>query len=81
MKVLLRPEDLVVLAAGGGPADGQVLTCAFFGSYYELTVQTPGAILRLRHRQPARPGEHVGIDWGQVAGIAYPTESPGGLSA
>ena len=74
--VLLRPEDLEFAPPGAGRLDGQVLTCAFFGSYYELTVQTPHAVLRLRHRQPAQPGEHVGIDWGMVAGIAYPTELP-----
>jgi len=74
--VLLRPEDLEFAPPGAGRLDGQVLTCAFFGSYYELTVQTPHAVLRLRHRQPAQPGEHVGIDWGMVAGIAYPTEVP-----
>jgi ABC-type Fe3+/spermidine/putrescine transport system ATPase subunit len=77
VKVLLRPEDLAFVAPGAGRLDGQVLTCAFFGSYYELTVQTPRAVLRVRHRQSAPPGEHVGVDWGQVAGIAYPTESPG----
>jgi ABC-type Fe3+/spermidine/putrescine transport system ATPase subunit len=69
--VLLRPEDLDLVPSGAGRLDGVVNTCAFFGSYYEVTAQTERGLLRLRHRSSARAGEHVGIAWGETAGIAY----------
>jgi ABC-type Fe3+/spermidine/putrescine transport system ATPase subunit len=71
VSVLLRPEDLDLVAPGAGRLDGSVATCAFFGSYYEVTVQTERGVLRLRHRTAASPGRSVGIGWGETAGIAY----------
>jgi ABC-type Fe3+/spermidine/putrescine transport system ATPase subunit len=80
--VLLRPEDLTLTAPGGGRIDGVVNTCAFFGSYYEVTVRSERGLLRLRHRTAAHPGEQVGIGWGEVAGIAYQAaESEAGAAA
>jgi len=71
VSVLLRPEDLALVAPGAGRLDGSVATCAFFGSYYEVAVQTERGILRLRHRTAASPGANVGVGWGEIAGIAY----------
>jgi ABC-type Fe3+/spermidine/putrescine transport system ATPase subunit len=76
--VLLRPEDLALAPAGGGRLAGQVETCAFFGSYYELRLRTEHGLLRVRDKDSAAPGEVVGIDWPAVAGIAYPA-GPGAL--
>jgi ABC-type Fe3+/spermidine/putrescine transport system ATPase subunit len=73
VQVLLRPEDLTLVEPGSGRVDGAVETCAFFGSYYELTVRAPMALLRLRSPRPSAPGTNVGIDWPAVAGIAYPS--------
>jgi spermidine/putrescine transport system ATP-binding protein len=73
VQVLLRPEDLTLVEPGLGRVDGAVETCAFFGSYYELTVRAPMALLRLRSARPSAPGTNVGIDWPAVAGIAYPS--------
>jgi ABC-type Fe3+/spermidine/putrescine transport system ATPase subunit len=71
VNVLLRPEDLDLVAPGSGRLDGSVVTCAFFGSYYEITVQTELGVLRLHHRTAASPGRNVGIGWAETAGIAY----------
>jgi len=79
--VLLRPEDLELVAPGSGRLDGVVDTCAFFGSYYALTTQTERGLLRLRHRSQARPGDHVGIRWGETAGIAYRAAEGDGVAA
>ena len=76
VQVLLRPGDLSLAEPGAGRIGGSVETCAFFGSYYELTVRTPWALFRLRDPRPRVPGTNVGLDWPVVAGIAYP--SPGG---
>jgi ABC-type Fe3+/spermidine/putrescine transport system ATPase subunit len=79
--VLLRPEDLELVPSGSGRLDGAVNTCAFFGSYYEITAQTERGLLRLRHRSSARPGDHVGIGWGDTAGIAYRAAAGEGVVA
>jgi spermidine/putrescine transport system ATP-binding protein len=71
VQVLLRPEDLTLVEPGLGRVVGAVETCAFFGSYYELTVRTPIALFRLRSTRPSAPGTNVGIDWPTLAGIAY----------
>jgi spermidine/putrescine transport system ATP-binding protein len=73
VQVLLRPEDLALVETGLGRVAGAVETCAFFGSYYELTVRTPIALFRLRSSRPSAPGTNVGIDWPAQAGIAYPS--------
>ena len=77
VKVLLRPEDLELVPQGQGRIDGNVETCTFFGSYYEATVRTGLGLIRLRHRDPVWPGDHVGLQWGDIAGIAYPAEEEG----
>jgi ABC-type Fe3+/spermidine/putrescine transport system ATPase subunit len=69
--VLLRPEDLGIDAAGAGRVDGVVETCAFFGSYFELTLRSRLGTIRLRDRTQREPGSTVGITWPAVAGIAY----------
>ncbi len=72
--VLLRPEDLSVTGAGNGRVDGRVVTCAFFGSYFELVVATPIGSIRLRDPDAHAPGTLVGIAWPDRAGAAYPTQ-------
>jgi ABC-type Fe3+/spermidine/putrescine transport system ATPase subunit len=73
--VLLRPEDLLLVAPGAGRIAGAVETCAFFGSYYELRVQTPLGLIRLRDKRAAAPGDTVGVTWPDIAGIAYPPDA------
>ncbi len=75
VQVLLRPGDLSLAEPGAGRIGGTVETCAFFGSYHELTVRTPRALFRLRDPRPHAPGTNVGIDWPAVAGIAYPARA------
>jgi spermidine/putrescine transport system ATP-binding protein len=77
VQVLLRPEDLRLVPAGTGRIDGVVATCAFFGSYYEVVVDTPLGVLRLRERQPRAPSLQVAVDWPDAAGIAYPAQGVG----
>jgi ABC-type Fe3+/spermidine/putrescine transport system ATPase subunit len=71
VQVLLRPEDVSVADAGSGRIDGQVETCSFFGSYYELTIRTRQTLVRVRDPSPRQPGQQVGVDWPDAAGIAY----------
>ncbi|MCI0635121.1 MAG: ABC transporter ATP-binding protein, partial [Actinobacteria bacterium] len=70
-QVLLRPEDLKLAEPGTGRVQGSVETCAFFGSYYAVTVRTPIALLRLHEPRAEYPGASVGVDWPATAGIAY----------
>ncbi len=53
VKVLLRPEDLELVAQGQGRIDGIVETCTFFGSHYEATIRTG---LGLNSSAASRPG-------------------------
>jgi spermidine/putrescine transport system ATP-binding protein len=76
--VLLRPEDLTLAEPGGGRIDGRVVTCAFFGSYFELSIATPVGHVRLRAEAPAGPGAAVGVAWPDRAGAAYAVEPGGG---
>ena len=69
--VLLRPEDLALGEAGTGRLEGLVRTCAFFGSYYEVTITTSLGLVRVRDRASRPAGSTVGINWANVAGIAY----------
>ena len=78
IQVLLRPEDLRVVAAGTGALQGPVQTCAFFGSYYELTLETEVGMVRARDATAAEPGTVVALSWSLEAGIAYPAASDTG---
>jgi ABC-type Fe3+/spermidine/putrescine transport system ATPase subunit len=71
-EVLLRPEDLEVVAPDRGRVAGPVRTCAFFGSHYELTVEVGDQVFRARCPVPVAPGGVVGLSWPEPAGIAYP---------
>ena len=75
VKVLLRPEDLVMVAGDAGALQGSVETCAFFGSDYELTVSTAIGTMRLRTGDAVAPGTVIGISWPSQAGIAYPPDA------
>jgi ABC-type Fe3+/spermidine/putrescine transport system ATPase subunit len=76
-QVLLRPEELQVRSDGDGVFSGAVQTCSFFGSYFEVLVETPSGPCRLRLREPQAPGETLWIGWPDEAGIAYPATSDG----
>ncbi len=80
--VLLRPEEVRVTEPGEGRVDARVLTCAFFGSYYELTASTDRGTFRLRDPQVHAPGDVIGVAWPDSAGIAYTraagSDPPGG---
>jgi len=76
-QVLLRPEELEVRADGDGVFTGVVQTCSFFGSYFEVLVETRSGPCRLRLREPRAPGETLSIGWPDEAGIAYPAPSDG----
>jgi ABC-type Fe3+/spermidine/putrescine transport system ATPase subunit len=70
--VLLRPEDLALEGTAAARLHGVVETCAFFGSFFELTLRTRLGVIRLRDRLQRERGSTVGITWPAVAGIAYP---------
>jgi spermidine/putrescine transport system ATP-binding protein len=70
--VLLRPEDLEVVAVEGGLIAGEVETVAYFGAYYELAVMTDYGRFRVRTPAAIAPGTPIGLSWRHHAGIAYP---------
>ncbi len=69
--VLLRPEELQLVEPGTGRIDGVVVTCTFFGSYFEVKLRSGLGLIRLRERSHHEPGSTVGISWPDDAGIAY----------
>ena len=73
--VLLRPEDLEIGSPDGGAICGRVETCAFFGSEFQLTVETSVGLVRARTPNPVAPGTPIGISWPASAGLAYKLES------
>lgn len=73
-QVLLRPEELELRPTDGGAISGSVETCSFFGSYFEILVETSIGPCRLRVREQRAPGERVSIDWPDAAGIVYPAD-------
>jgi spermidine/putrescine transport system ATP-binding protein len=76
--VLLRPEDLSLVTDGAGRIRGEVETCAFFGSFFELTIRTPLGLVRLRDKQAASTGTAVSVGWPDLAGLAYATPNEDG---
>jgi ABC-type Fe3+/spermidine/putrescine transport system ATPase subunit len=78
IQVLLRPEDLRIVDPGNGTLQGPVQTCAFFGSYYELTLETEVGLVRARDAAAAEPGKVVALTWTLEAGIAYPAGADAG---
>jgi ABC-type Fe3+/spermidine/putrescine transport system ATPase subunit len=71
VQVLLRPEDLKIVAPPDG-VEATVETCAFFGSYYAVTARGPVGTVRAHVQEAVSPGETVRISWSEEAGIAYP---------
>ncbi len=60
--LLVRPEQLRLGPAGGGGVGGTVRAVRFLGSYYELEVQLPTAVVRVRAgRADWAVGEPVGV--------------------
>jgi spermidine/putrescine transport system ATP-binding protein len=70
--VLLRPQEIRLVAPGEGIADGVVQTRAFFGDHYELTIETELGTCRARVPDATEPGARVSLAWAPDAGIAYP---------
>lgn len=77
-QVLLRPEELSLAGVGEETLRGRVQTMTYFGSYYEVAVETSIGRLRIRTSTPAAPGIEVGVTWGHRVGVAYPVDSPDG---
>jgi putative spermidine/putrescine transport system ATP-binding protein len=75
VQVLLRPEDLQIVARGAGTVEASVETCAFFGSEYELTATSAIGNLRLRSPAAFDDGSVVGVTWPDQAGISYAVEA------
>jgi ABC-type Fe3+/spermidine/putrescine transport system ATPase subunit len=73
--ILLRPEEIRLVAPGEGNADGVVQTRSFFGDHYELTIETPLGTCRARVPDPVEPGARVSVTWAPEAGIAYRPDS------
>ncbi len=73
-QVLLRPEELELRSTDESVLSGIVETCSFFGSYFEVLVDTPLGPCRLRLREQRAPGERLSIGWPDSAGIVYPAE-------
>jgi ABC-type Fe3+/spermidine/putrescine transport system ATPase subunit len=71
-QVLLRPEELELRSPDDGVFSGIVETCSFFGSYFEVLVDTPIGPCRLRLREQQVPGDRLSIGWPDSAGIVYP---------
>jgi ABC-type Fe3+/spermidine/putrescine transport system ATPase subunit len=71
-QVLLRPEEIEASPDGGLP--GVVETCSFFGSFFEVRMQTAIGPCRLRLREAHAPRETLSIRWPDRAGIAYPSQ-------
>jgi spermidine/putrescine transport system ATP-binding protein len=71
-QVLLRPEELELRPAEDGVISGVVQTCSFFGSFFEVLLDTPIGPCRLRLREQHAPGERLSIGWTDPAGIVYP---------
>jgi ABC-type Fe3+/spermidine/putrescine transport system ATPase subunit len=70
--ILLRPEDVAIRESGDGRTTGIIETCAFFGSYFELRVDSTIGLLRIRTKSGFDPGVPAHVWWPNVAGIAYP---------
>lgn len=77
VQVLLRPQELTVTAADPASVTGSVLTCSFFGAYFELVVRTELGPVRVHHGEPVAPGTTIGLRWPQHAGTAYPQPAAG----
>ncbi len=74
--VLLRPEDVEIREGDDdGRTSGTVQTSAFFGSYFELRVESAIGLLRIRTKSSLAPGTSARVWWPGVAGIAYPASS------
>jgi len=62
----IRPEKLF-LQKGEGRLNGHVASRFFLGGHWLLNVETPAGLITVsmpnNGEEPAREGEHVGIDW------------------
>jgi spermidine/putrescine transport system ATP-binding protein len=72
--ILLRPEEVQIGDDDRHRTTGVVQTSAFFGSYFELRLDTPVGLLRIRTSSSLEPGSEVPVWWPDVAGIAYPAQ-------
>lgn len=71
--LLVRPEQLQLVSVGSTSLLGTVQTIRFFGSYYELEVQLPSTVIRVRASEVScAVGDRVGVT--VVAGGGWPIE-------
>jgi spermidine/putrescine transport system ATP-binding protein len=73
-RILLRPEELELRPSDDAVLTGTVETCSFFGSYFEVLVNTQLGPCRLRLREQRAPGEQLSMGWPDTAGIVYPAD-------
>jgi len=63
----IRPEKILLRAAGAGRLDGRVVSRFFLGSQWLFTVETPLGILTVsapnQGGEPPSEGSAVGLDW------------------
>ena len=69
--VFLRPEEIEVVLPEQGLVSGEVDTCIFSGSHYEITCRTDLAVFRIRTNAAAVPGDRLGLRWRNDAGICF----------
>ena len=59
--VVIRPEDLCVVEAGGGFVDGLVTEVIYQGAYYDIRVKAADYEWAIQSNTPAMPGSTVGL--------------------
>lgn len=59
--VVLRPEDIELVAPEKGMLVGQVLSCMFRGVHYAMEVEVDGAVYTSQSTRPFDVGQSVGI--------------------
>lgn len=74
VKLLLRPEEIMLQPADQRGPGGHVETSAFFGAYHEVTVRIGPDLVRTRASRFYSNGEPVTLGWEPDVGIAYPPE-------
>ncbi len=60
--VVIRPEDVKMVAAGKGMLEGTVKSIIFKGVHYELEVEENGRIWLIHNTQSAEIGSTIGMD-------------------
>lgn len=59
---VVRPEDVVILEAGKGRIQGEVIACDFKGIFYVTSVKTEKAEIEIHNLKSFQIGDKVGLD-------------------